>query len=296
MIVMDCDRARGEFINSKEGTSMAERKINSIEKISSQLHKLDLPRTFSICGSFLESMSLKFGKERMADAFNVKDDNVEIADHGYSHNIVKFFLKKNVKAIVIACNTVSSVAYSTLCKNYSIPFFDVVTPSVMLSNKFSINRKVGVIGTYATINSKAYTNVFKKINSDCSIVEVSCPLLVPLIEEGWENKEEAKKIAEFYLNPFINSKIDSLILGCTHYPIMLKVIKDILKNKIELVESGVAVANKLLKYLDLNKIQNDSKKKSKTEFFVTDYPHKFDELGSRFLGRSLENIKLISLI
>ena len=75
MIGMDCDRPRGEFINSKEGTSMAERKINSIEKISSQLHKLDLPRTFSICGSFLESMSLKFGKERMADAFNVKDDN-----------------------------------------------------------------------------------------------------------------------------------------------------------------------------------------------------------------------------
>ena len=89
MIGMDCDRPRGEFINSKEGTSMAERKINSIEKISSQLHKLDLPRTFSICGSFLESMSLKFGKERMADAFNVKDDNVEIADHSYSHNIVK---------------------------------------------------------------------------------------------------------------------------------------------------------------------------------------------------------------
>ena len=89
MIGMDCDRPRGEFIATKEGSDMAERKINSIEKISSQLHKLDLPRTFSICGSFLESMSLKFGKERMNNAFSVKDDNVEIADHSYSHNIVK---------------------------------------------------------------------------------------------------------------------------------------------------------------------------------------------------------------
>ena len=89
MIGMDCDRPRGEFINSIEGTSMAERKINSIEKISSQLDKLELPRTFSICGSFLESMSLKFGEERMSNAFRVKDDNVEIADHSYSHNIVK---------------------------------------------------------------------------------------------------------------------------------------------------------------------------------------------------------------
>ena len=89
MIGMDCDRPRGEFIVSKEGSDMAERKMNSIEKISSQLHKLDIPRTFSICGSFLESMSSKFGKERMNNAFRIKDDNVEIADHSYSHNIVK---------------------------------------------------------------------------------------------------------------------------------------------------------------------------------------------------------------
>jgi len=89
MIGMDCDRPRGEFITSKEGTTMANRKINSIENISAQLSKLNIPRTFFICGSFLESMSSKFGKERMKDAFRIKDNDVEIADHSYSHNIVK---------------------------------------------------------------------------------------------------------------------------------------------------------------------------------------------------------------
>ena len=211
----------------------------------------------------------------------------------YSKKIFDFFLSKNTKAIVIACNTASAIACKELRNNYNIPIFDVVTPSVEYSNNISITRHIGVIGTNSTINSKAYTQEFEKIKSDCIITEISCPLFVPIIEEGWSQTAIAKNIALKYLHPFNKTKIDTLILGCTHYPIMSHIIQNVINSNIQLVFSGQTVGEKLFSHLEI--CNNNNNKKSDTHFYVTDFPQKFDEIGSQFFGKKLSNVKHIVL-
>ena len=213
----------------------------------------------------------------------------------YSRSIMNFFLKNNVKAVVIACNTASAVAYPKLCKDYNIPLFDVVLPSVMYANRISETRNVGIIGTHSTIFSKAYTQSFKDIKSDCSIFEISCPLFVPLIEEGWSNTFVAMEVARTYLEPFQETEIDTLILGCTHYPIMAQTIQGVVNKHVQLVYSGETVGKNLSAFLETNNCKNNSGTPGETQFYVTDYPQKFDELGSRFLGRKLEHVKHLLL-
>ena len=212
----------------------------------------------------------------------------------YSNYILEFFLSKNTKAIVIACNTASAIACNELRNNYNIPIFDVVTPSVEYSNKISVTRHIGVIGTNSTINSKAYTREFENIKSDCSITEISCPLFVPIIEEDWSQTTIAKDIAFKYLQPFNKTKIDTLILGCTHYPIMSNIIQNVINNNIQLVFSGQTVGEKLFSYLEMYKNQNNQNK-SDVCFYLTDFPQKFDKIGSQFLGQKLSTVKHIVL-
>ena len=214
----------------------------------------------------------------------------------YSHHIMDFFLKYKPKAVVIACNTASAVAFQHLKKNYDIPLFDVVTPSVEYSMKITKTQKIGVVGTFSTIQSKAYKRMFKNLGAICSIQEISCPLFVPIIEEGWADSSIARDIADIYLHDLTNSDIDTLILGCTHYPIMANTIQALLPNQIQLVYSGETVGYKLAEYLKKNKCENSSNISRSVQFFVTDYPKKFDELGSRFLGRKLNNVTHISIL
>ena len=213
----------------------------------------------------------------------------------YSKNIIDFFLSHGTKAVVIACNTASAVAYEDLKNIYDIPIFDVVTPSVNFTDKFSKNRNVGVIGTYSTINSGAYQKSFINIKSNCKIKEVACPLFVPLIEEGWHEKPVAKEIAYLYLNQFNKYNIDTLILGCTHYPIMEKTIKEVIQNDIALVFSGNTLGIELSTYLKMHNKDNKINVSPKTNFYVTDFPQKFDELGSRFLGEKLHSVQGITI-
>jgi len=212
----------------------------------------------------------------------------------YSQHIMNFFLKHETKAVVIACNTASAVAFQQLKKMYDIPLFDVVTPSVDYSVKISNN--IGVIGTQSTIQSTAYTKMINKLSADCMVTEVACPLFVPIIEEGWADTNIAEDIAKTYLKDFQNSNIDTLILGCTHYPIMTNIIQNVLPNHIDLVYSGETVGIKLKKYLKDKNNKNNSGSHQSVQFFVTDFPKKFDELGSRFLGRQLNNVIHISIV
>ena len=213
----------------------------------------------------------------------------------YSRNIMDFFQTYNTKAVVIACNTASAVAFQDLLASYDVPLFDVVGPSVIHANNISKTRNIGVIGTYSTINSRAYTRSFADIKSDCTAVEIACPLFVPLIEEGWHNTPIAKEVSRSYLEPFQGMNIDTLILGCTHYPIMAKTIQSSINSNVKLVYSGETVGKKLLTYMDNNSCTNNLESGGKTIFYVTDYPQKFDELGSRFLGRKMKNVEHVSL-
>ena len=126
----------------------------------------------------------------------------------YCRDIMEFFLTHNIKAVVIACNTASAVAGQELLNNYNIPLFDVVEPSMVHSNNISKTRKIGVIGTHSTINSKAYTRSLEDLKSDCSVLEISCPLFVPLVEEGWSHTSVAKEVARRYLEPFQETNMD----------------------------------------------------------------------------------------
>ena len=211
----------------------------------------------------------------------------------YSQSILNFFTEKNTKAVVIACNTASAVANDILKQQYSMPLFDVVTPSVDLTIKQSKTKQVGIIGTASTIKSKAYSKKFKEKNKKISIYEISCPLFVPLIEEGWDNSPIAKQIANIYLNDFKKQNIDYLILGCTHYPIMANTIKSVLHDNIKMIFSGNAVGIKLFEYLKLNNLMNTSPNKTTIEFYVSDDPQKFNDLGSRFFGTKFNNVQYL---
>jgi len=214
----------------------------------------------------------------------------------YSQSIMDFFQKHDTKAVVIACNTASAVAFQHLKQLYDVPIFDVVTPSVEFAIHNTKNKNIGVVGTFSTIYSNAYTKMFQKLSSNCNVKEIACPLFVPIIEEGWADTNIAKSIAETYLNEFQNINIDTLILGCTHYPIMVNTIQKVLSNQINLVFSGKTVGIKLKAYLKKQNIESSSQSPPEAKYFVTDFPQKFDELGSRFLGRQLNNVIHISII
>ena len=162
--------------------------------------------------------------------------------------------------------------------------------------KITKTQKIGVVGTYSTIQSGAYKRMFKQFGNSCSVQEISCPLFVPIIEEGWADSAIAKDIAKIYLHDFTNSNIDTLILGCTHYPIMANTIQAFLPNQTQLVYSGETVGHKLAEYLMKNNCESSLFASRSIQFFVTDYPQKFDKLGSRFLGRKLNNVTHISLL
>ncbi|SVB72030.1 uncharacterized protein METZ01_LOCUS224884 [marine metagenome] len=214
----------------------------------------------------------------------------------YSQNILNFFSTYHIKAVVIACNTASAVAYDILQQQYFLPIFDVVSTSVEYTIKQSQTKNIGVIGTTSTINSKAYSQKIRELNEKISVYEVSCPLFVPIIEEGWAETEIAKEIAGIYLHGFEEKNIDSLILGCTHYPIMANTIHSALPNNVKMVFSGETVGLKLSAYLNENGLINTSSFEGTIDFYVSDFPQKFDELGSRFFGEKLNNVEHISLL
>ena len=214
----------------------------------------------------------------------------------YSEAIINFFLDNKTKAVIIACNTASALAYTKLNKKYNIPIFNVVHPSVEYANKISQTNEICILGTISTINSQAYTKSFLNIKSNCKIIEIASPLFVPLIEEGWADSSIAKEIASVYLKPLQKTKIDTLILGCTHYPIMAKTIQSVINNHIQLVFSGETIGKKLQKYLRNNNYLNNNKNREETQFYVTDLPQKFDEIGGSFLGRKIKHVNHITLI
>ncbi len=214
----------------------------------------------------------------------------------YSREITNFLVHHNVKMVVIACNTASSVALPILEKEFDIPIVGVVKPSVQKAMDLTKNGKIGVIGTRATINSHVYLELFQSLNANLEIFEKACPLFVPIIEEGWSNTAVAEQIAQTYLEQLNQHDIDTLVLGCTHYPIIEQTINKIFSNKIVFVESGDAIADTIFQFMKTKQIVNMNSSPGKTRYFVTDYPQKFDDLGSQFLGKKISNVELVSLM
>lgn len=213
----------------------------------------------------------------------------------YSIQNTKFLLKKNVKAVIVACNTASSIAIPELKKRFDIPVIGMIEPGSLMALKKTKNFRIGVIGTRATIGNKAYSTEIKKINSSVTVFEKPCPLFVPLAEEGWIDHISTYKIAEEYLQELKEQNIDTLVLGCTHYPILSDVIQKVAGNNVSLIDSGIASAELIKLELSKADLLTDLDKPGKQEFYVSDIPAKFKEVAELFLGNPISNLKKVDL-
>lgn len=206
----------------------------------------------------------------------------------YSLKIAKFLLDKNCKVIVIACNTASSHAFHELIHflGDQIPIVNVIDPVVNLMVKKGDDKKIGVIGTKSTIRSDIYARKFKLANPDISVSSLATPLLAPMIEEGFFDNNISKTIINSYLSSSKLKKIDSLILACTHYPLIKSEISSFYKGKVNIINTAEIVARHVKDRLAELKLLNDQPAK-KHQFFVSDYTPSFAKSTSLFFGEKI---------
>ena len=197
----------------------------------------------------------------------------------------QFLLQQNVKAVVVACNTCSAWALPMLEKKFSVPMFGVIVPGVRAALQRTRNQRIGIVGTSATIRSKAYANGILARCDTAKIFARACPLLVPLVEEGWTRHRITQTVLQEYLAPLVRNRIDTLILGCTHYPLLKTAIRKVTGPKVALVDSAEACAQFVRERLEHLKLTAINRRRTGTiQPFVTDETERFGEIADRFLG------------
>ena len=216
-----------------------------------------------------------------------------------THKIVKFLISKDVKGIIVACNSASSVALESLQEFYDIPIIGVIESSIELALKNKKTKSIGLLGTTTTVNSKAYEKALSSKTNLVRLNSIACPLFVPLVEEGWINKNRdiISNIAQQYLVELFNKNndIDSIILGCTHYPILIDPIKKAIQdlgynaNKINFIDNGTAILKNLNLTINIDNENNIATERltildSEDEFYVTDSQPNFISLSSNILN------------
>ncbi len=213
----------------------------------------------------------------------------------YAMQDARFLINKGVKAIVVACNTVSSVALNELSHSFNVPIIGVIEPGAAFAERETSNNKIGVIGTRATIRNKAYSQAIKKINPSVEVYEKACPLFVPLAEEGWINHKATYNIAEDYLKELRELAIDTLVLGCTHYPILAEIIQNVIGKEVKLIDSGVASAEVVRRELSRMNLNTNGYSMGNHQFYVSDIPAMFKEVAGLFLGEDIKDIQKVEL-
>lgn len=213
----------------------------------------------------------------------------------YAKDNTEFLLSKEVKMIVVACNTVSAVALDVVQKLANIPVVGVIMPGAKAAVATSKKKRIGIIGTAGTIASNAYANAIRQLDESVHVFSRACPLFVPFVEEGWIDHKATEIIAREYLFPLSVEKIDTLVLGCTHYPLLKNVISAALKGTATLIDSGEATALEVEKVLDEHRMKNSSGENPNRQFFVSDIPAKFAEIGERFLGAKMGVVKKVGV-
>lgn len=209
----------------------------------------------------------------------------------YSLQNARFLLQQQIKILVVACNTSSSVALPQLHKITRIPIIDVVQPGAEQAVISSKSGRIGVIGTEGTIRSVAYTQAIQYMKPDAQIFSKACPLFVPLAEEGWHDSKVALEIAREYLFELREKEIDTLVLGCTHYPLLKEVIAQVMGAGVTLVDSAESIANYLSRLLP----SEQDGVTGKDEFYVSDNEQKFALLAGRILGKLTSSLNRVRL-
>ncbi len=204
-----------------------------------------------------------------------------------------FLLSQNVKAVIAACGTVSSVA-ADVSATLPIPFFEVVSHAARAAVSVTANRKIGVIGTAATVKSCKHREYILKEMPDAQVYAQGCPLFVPLVEEGWCSSEDGvvRETVYRYLKPLLEKGVDTLILGCTHYPVLSEVISSVMGKGVTLINAGTSVAEAVLEYLKKNEMLNDGSRAGGVEFFVSDKVDTFKAQATVLLGKDIDDSRV----
>ena len=215
----------------------------------------------------------------------------------YSAENAAFLVDKGIKVLVVACNSASAVAVEQLRRELDVPVLGVIDPGAEAAVAATANGKIGVIGTEATIRSGSYTAALRACRADIEVYTRACPLFVPLAEEGWTDNEVASRTARLYLASLRHSRIDTLILGCTHYPLLRETIAAVMGDGVRLVDSADEVAVKVATLLKTGEIEGGAGSANEfaegytagASFFVTDSPERFMRVGARFLGAEVDS-------
>ncbi len=208
----------------------------------------------------------------------------------YAIQDTKFLMSKDVKLIISACGTVSTVS-NNVSSHFDIPFIGVVSPTCKTAVNITKNKKIGIIGTTATINSCSYKNEISLMDPSINVFQKDCPLFVPIVEEGiiFKNDKILKLAIKKYLSEFLNIGIDTLILGCTHYPIISEAISKFLGNDISIIDSGKETASHTKIFLKQKGLFNLSNKQGKITYYVSDSVEKFSKTAQLFLEKNIEH-------
>ena len=216
----------------------------------------------------------------------------------YTRQIIRFLKTRGVKAIVVACNTASAVALEAVRYELDIPIIGVVRPGAKVAVAATKNKKIGIIGTEATVNSGMYVKLIQQMEPEAQVIGKACPLFVPLVEEGWTKDSVTEEVARRYLADLQKSEIDTLILGCTHYPLLRHMVGDIMGQSVTLVNPAYETALELRGLLEKEGIANDGDHgafDNPYEFFVSDAADKFKIFANSILPCDVTSIKQINI-
>lgn len=213
----------------------------------------------------------------------------------YTHQIIRFLETKQVKAIVIACNTASAYALHEVEKELPIPILGVIQPGAEAAVGNTRNRRIGVIGTYATIGSRAYESSIKRINPQIEVFNKACPLFVPFVEEGMLEDVLTDGIIARYLEELRNARIDTLMLGCTHYPLLRSSIEKYMGSGVSCVDPSEVTSLAVKKILQANHLLNTQNQQPKYEFYVSDSAQKMVEFANRIMPFQIEDVQTIQI-
>ncbi len=212
----------------------------------------------------------------------------------YAEDIIEFFLKKNVKAIVVACGTHSSVTLPVIQETCPVPILGVVKPGSLAAVKASKGGRVGVIATQATVNSGAYRRNIQVINPDYQVFQAACTRFVPLVEQGMMNSNEAREAASEYISPLLEEGIDTLVMGCTHYPFLAPLLKELVGPEVCLLDPATETIEELAWILEKKELINDEKVSAR-EFWVSGDADSFRRVGRLLLGDVIDKVGHITL-
>jgi glutamate racemase len=213
----------------------------------------------------------------------------------YAQEAARFLVGQHVKLLVVACNTASAVAVEALAETYRLPVVGVINPGANGALAATRNNRVGVIGTEGTIRSGAYDRAIRNTRNDVQVFSAACPLFVPFAEEGWAGHAIARMAAEEYLQPLLDQGIDTLVLGCTHYPLLKKILQDVVGPDVALIDSAAETAKTVAQLLTQSGLRRRDKQPGPSRYFVTDIPDRFERVGGDFLGEPLQNVTTITL-